>query len=159
MLELTLSRSSQDDLRKLARQLRTVGDAKAIRRDLTKGLRAAARPAQQEAKAAALALPSKRPGSTGLRRQIAAATGTQVRTTGRNAGVKIRVSKKRMGDKARLPRLMNKGTWRHPVFGNREVWVTQTSRYLWFDRPLLLSGPLVRREIKKVLDDIERRLR
>jgi len=64
-----------------------------------------------------------------------------------------------MGDKARLPRLMNRGSWRHPVFGNREVWVAQSSRFMWFDRPLLLAGPLVRREIKKVLDDIERRLR
>jgi hypothetical protein len=32
-----------------------------------------------------------------------------------------------------LPEKMNRGSWAHPVFGNRAVWARQTSRPRWFD--------------------------
>jgi len=158
MISIEISRTTQADLRKLSKQLRTVGDAKVIRRESTKRLRAAARPAQQRVKAAARGLPAKGPKSSGLRRRTANAITTQVRMSGRMAGVNIRIPTSRMGGLSVLPQRMNAGRWRHPVYGNREVWVTQTSRAGWFDRTLQMQGPGVRREIKRVLDDIERKL-
>lgn len=148
------------DLKRLSRQLREAGNPKQVRRDLTKGLRAGAKPAVVAVKAAALALPDK-PGnaSPGLRKELAAATSIQVRTAGNSAGVRVRISRARMGDRAALAKVTNKGRWRHPVYGNRSAWVTQTSRRGWFDAATRSAAPAVRRSLKKVLDDIERKLK
>lgn len=50
-------------------------------------------------------------------------------------GIRIRMSATAMpGDQRRLPKHMNYGRWRHPVFGNEDAWVTQTiSPDGWFD--------------------------
>jgi hypothetical protein len=126
---------------------------------MTKALRDAVKPVERDVKAAARGLPAKGPASTELRQRIAGATGTQVRTTGRSAGVKVRVARKRMGGQAALPQRMNVGQWRHPVFGNTDVWVTQRSgRPRWFDNVNRAAAPMVRRRVKKVLDDIEKKL-
>lgn len=147
------------DLKALSRQIRKSADPKQIRRDLTKGLKDGTKPAVALVKAAALALPDK-PGnkSTGLRRKMARVTNAQVRTTGSTAGVRVRISRARMGDQASLARVTNKGLWRHPVYGNRGVWVPQMSRRAWFDEANRQAAPGVRRAVKKVLDDIEKRL-
>lgn len=158
LLDFRMGHSGQDDLRRVARQLRAHGDAKVIRREMTKALREGTKPAVVNVKAASLALPAKSGKSTGLRRRMAAATSAQVRTAGRNPGVKVRVRRARMGDQASLPKVTNEGVWRHPVFGDRETWVTQTSRRGWFDTANRRSAPGVRREIKKILDDTERKL-
>lgn len=164
MLEFGL-RDGSDDLRRVARQLRAAGNGKALRRDMTKGLRQGAKPAVAAVKAAALDLPDKAGNaSPGLRRQMAAATGVQVRTTGRQAGVRVRISRQRMGDKASLAKVTNVGRWRHPVYADKSkprsewTWVPQTSRPRWFDRASASAAGPVRRELKRVLDDIERKL-
>jgi hypothetical protein len=157
--------SGQDDLRRLSKQLRTVGDGKAVRRDMMRGLRQGAKPAAAAVKAAALSLPDKSGNaSTGLRRRMAAATGVQVRTSGRQAGVKIRVSRRRMGGQASLAKVTNHGTWRHPVFASSNqtrsewTWVRQSSRRGWFDRTAAAHGKDVESALKNVLNDIERKL-
>lgn len=150
-------KQSQHDLTDLARQLRKVGDAKAIRRELTSGLRKGTKPAVNAVKASALGLPSKGTRPPVLRARMARATSAQVRTTGRQAGVRVRVRRTTMGDKAALPRVTNEGSWRHPVF-SRKVFVTQTSRRGWFDDANRYSAVPVRREIKNVLNDIERKM-
>lgn len=50
-------------------------------------------------------------------------------------GVRIRMSAGAMPpDQRRLPKHMNYGRWRHPVFGNRDNWTTQTiAPDGWFD--------------------------
>lgn len=50
-------------------------------------------------------------------------------------GVRIRMSASSMPpDQRRLPKHMNYGRWRHPVFGDRDAWVTQTALPVgWFD--------------------------
>ena len=147
------------DLARLSRQLRTVGDAKAIRRDLVRGLRSGAKPALEAVRAAALALPDNPGGrSTGLRRKAARAASIQVRTSGRQAGVYVRISRARMGNQAGALKGSRSRRWRHPVFGNRDVWVQQASRPEWFDRAARSQAGPARRAVQQVLNDIERRM-
>jgi hypothetical protein len=53
----------------------------------------------------------------------------------RTAGVRIRARGSKMPeDQRRLGKHMNYGRWKHPVFGNKDTWVTQTSLPEgWFD--------------------------
>lgn len=156
---LQMGMTGADDLKALAKKIRKVSEPKQIRKDLTKGLKAGAKPAAEKVKAAALALPDT-PGnkSTGLRRKMARVVNVQVRTVGGQAGVRVRLSRARMGDQAALPRVTNKGRWRHPVYGDTQVWVTQVSRRGWFEAANRQAAPMVRKSLKKVVDDIEKRL-
>jgi hypothetical protein len=159
-MQLTVSGNGLRDLRTLSAQIKQVSDPKQVRKDLTKGLRQGAKPAAVAVKAAAKSLPAKSGGkATGLRRRMASAAGVQVRTSGQMAGVRVRVSRARMGEQASLAKVTNEGSWRHPVYGNRHVWVVQRSRRGWFDSATARSAPAVRKALKKVLDDTERKLR
>jgi hypothetical protein len=147
-----------DDLRRVSRQLRGAADAKAMRRELTTGLRQATKPAVRSVKAAAVALPASRPARPGgLRTRMAAATSAQVRTGGRNPTVKVRISRARMGDKAGVARAMDQFSFRHRVFGG-DTWVTQRGAPRWFERANKSQEATVRREMKAVLDRLEKKL-
>ena len=50
------------------------------------------------------------------------------------------------------------GKFRHPVFGNRQVWVEQQTDPEWFTRPLEELEPTVQVAMRRVLDDIIRKL-
>lgn len=72
-------------------------------------------------------------GGYGLRKTIAQSIRTKISLNGRSQGVRIRVDPARLGVAGRkLPRNIDKGRWRHPVFGNRENWVEQTNKPGWF---------------------------
>lgn len=158
MIDVRVDPNTQRQLQVAARKLKRHGNAVAIRKEMVKGLRAAAKPGEKAAKASAMSLPANTGQSTGLRRRIASAIGIQVRAS-RNALVRIRVGRAKMGGQASLPQRMNRpGRWRHPVYGNREAWVTQTSRAGWFDRPVLATRPQAIAEMTKVLQRIVRRM-
>lgn len=96
---------------------------------------------------------------SGLRETIARATASQIQVSASSARVRVRVRRAGMpADQRTLPHRLNKGRWRHPVFGNREVWAEQTSKPGWFDETLREHGEAVRdeiaRQIKQVLDDL-----
>lgn len=99
--------------------------------------------------------PTTRP----LRASIAQAVRISVRTTG-NPGARVWVDRSAvppditMGVLARL----NEGRLRHPVFGNRRRWVTQTATPLWWDRPVRQHTPRMEREVARVLNDVRDRL-
>jgi len=69
-----------------------------------------------------------------LRAHVAAATDMQVRFAGDDPAVRVRVAASKMPtSQRRLPRLLNKpGGWKHPVLGNRHVWVRQVGQN-WFE--------------------------
>lgn len=153
----TVEVTGADDLRRVSAQLRGVADGKAMRRDLTTGLRKATRPAVASVKAAALSLPAKGPArSGGLRARMARAASAQVRSGGRNPAVKVRISRAAMGDKAAPGKLMDTASWRHPVFGRGSV--TQRGVPGWFERANQRQAGTVRTEMKAVLDRIENNL-
>lgn len=144
--ELIIKGDGVEKLRALGVQLK--GADKTLRRELQVAVRAAAGPIVIDVRQAVMAIPvggghggglfaraawtayaKRRPprGGHGLRSSIAAATGTQVKTTGRSVGVKIRVNVAKLPPSQRkLPRDLDSPTgWRHPVFGNTAVWVAQ----------------------------------
>jgi hypothetical protein len=114
---------------------------KEVRRQLSKRLRTAVKPAVQDVKAKVRALPVRSVGgggtaqrrehragrgkSHGLRSTIAAGVRVEVRY-GDQADLKIVVRPNLPASQRRLPRHLNKRSgWRHPVYGHRDRWVRQ----------------------------------
>ena len=113
-----------------------------VRRELLSAVRKAARPAKDAAKVGATCLPGGH-FQTGLRADIAAAITVRTRTTGHSAGVQIVVPRGKLGSKDPMPELMNKGSWRHPVFGNKAAWAEQTSTADWWSTSIMTVAPEV----------------
>ena len=127
-----------EQLRSLARDLRKAGsEGKILRKNMRRAIQAAAEPMKRDVQAAALAIPAKGPKSTGLRAALAKSTKVQIITSGKKAGVRLFSSGKAMertGHPATLAGYMEGlGRWRHPVFGDTDKWVPQTSHPYFYD--------------------------
>jgi hypothetical protein len=129
----------------LSRQLKEIGD-KDLRRELLSGIQRAARPIKDAAKASAM---STLPASGGLNRRIAGGKFSVQTRTGRDPAVRIKAP----GD-ARL----DKGRLRHPVFGNRRVWVLQQIRPGWFSKPVEAGKDQVVADIEDVMGRVADRI-
>ena len=105
----------------------------------------------------------RRQKATSLREQVAMGVRLSNRKVGSNAGIIIRTSANRLPPEQKvLPRAMNKGTWRHPLFGEETLrgkkkaqhWVEQTVKPKgWFSETAQRSVPKMRREVERALDD------
>lgn len=135
-----------DQLGDLGKRLRSAGeDGKGLRKELYRGINRATKPAKADAKAAAA---RELPQRGGLARLVASSRfSTRTRTGGRNVGVSIVA-------KGTAVRTTDRGFLRHPVFGNREVWVTQRVDPGWFTETLQKSAPKVRREVLDAMRDV-----
>lgn len=153
-MEISVTGAAQLD--DLARRLRQAGRTD-LRLELTRAVRAAARPVADAAKRDVLALPSRGRG-TGLRRRVARAVRLSVRSSGRDVGAKVFVKGgDHLGPRtttATMARHMDEGTWRHPVWGN-DWWVTQSVPPGWFTRPTRDAAPKARAEIGEALHRIK----
>jgi len=89
---------------------------------------------------------------SGLRASVARGVRIETRTKG-DAGVRIRSASSAMPpDQRKLPRHMNKGTWRHPVYGG-PGWAEQTvSPEGWFDKTAEKSGPTITAAVVKAIE-------
>lgn len=120
------------DLRAVVKALKQVEDGKEIRKQLSRELREVARPLVPKVQQAWRSAPSMQGAGRGqpdLRVLLAKATRSQVRLSGKETGVVIRTDGRKMptGMKA-LPGYaegIRRRPWRHPVYGNRNAWVTQ----------------------------------
>ena len=150
------------DLKAVTRQLRAQADGKELLAELRTGLRGVVNPIRDEVKAAYRAMPAgrgRRP-KTSLGSQLARVTRTEVRTSGKLAGVRLRVDGRKMPSGAKsLPAYVEgyKRPWRHPVYGNRNVWVSQPARPR-FDRIVEPHEDDATRAVDEVLDGIRRKL-
>ncbi|MFJ8153970.1 hypothetical protein [Streptomyces sp. NPDC094468] len=145
------------DMRRIARELGRMDD-KELKKRFRKELRKAAAPLVPKVRASIRRIPSKqRYTPDGLRGTLARATRLEVKTTGREAGVAIRVDGRKMPAHMKsLPSMVEgKKRWRHPVFGNREVWVDQPKQP-YFYNVVRAAGPASRRAVYRVLDGISR---
>lgn len=114
-----------------------------FRKNVKKRLKQAAEPIVQEVKQAALNIPSskgdvtqtrkKKGENLGLRASLANAVQADINPTKKGAIAKIRVSTTKFMSASGRPRTLpyymegrRKRAWRHPVFGNRDVWVAQS---------------------------------
>lgn len=131
-----------DEFLRLSRALKDAGRTD-LRKELNTGIRRAARPLVAKTRAEAR---RRLPQKGGLAEKVAKAPQrVQVRTGARTAGVRIVV-----GGGSHGARATNRGVVRHPVFGNRDVWVTQDvpAATGWFDEPIRASAPEIRRDIE-----------
>jgi hypothetical protein len=98
-------------------------------------------------------------GGFDLRRMIAASIQTKVSYSGNRQGVRIRVDPTRLGHGAKnLPERIDEGRWRHPVYGNRDVWVTQTGKPGWFTATADRHTAQVREQIVAAADRAMQRI-
>ena len=92
-------------------------------------------------------------GGFGLRDTIAKSLQTKISLAGKRQGVRIRVDTGKLGHQARsLPRRIDTGTWRHPVYGNRNAWVEQKGQSGWFSDTAARHLPGARRGIMAAMD-------
>jgi hypothetical protein len=150
-----ISVTGAEEFGALAKRLRQAG-RKDLRLELTRAVREAGKPVKDAAKANVLALPAHGPKHTGLRGRVARTVKLSVRTSGGGAGARISAGPAGT-DVGRLARHMNKGRWRHPVYGH-DVWVTQTMPPGWFDRATEHAAPKARREIADAMRRIRQQI-
>lgn len=157
---LDLKVRGADKLAKVGKALREAGD-KELKKELTRGMRAAAKPMVAEAKRAAK---DKLPRHGGLNARVARSRMTvQVRTSGRRLGVRIAANgPKEAGGRSLNIRALNRGEFKHPVWarGPRDkwVWAEQSIEPGWFDDTLTRQRPRVQGELIKAIDAVARRV-
>lgn len=175
------------EFRRTAAKLKTAG-AGQLRREMTKQMRTAAHPAidaaqdnirdvdsqgvrgrggqqrreytLERSKSQSERVKKRAAEGRGLRATIARAVRLTSQSTGSNASVRIEVNSKLLpNDQRELPFYINAGQWRHPVFGNRHSWVTQTATPRgWFDRAMRAHGGRVRQGARSALASINRKI-
>ena len=148
------------DLKRIGAELRRMNN-KELKKEFSQELRAAARPMVPAVRQAIRQIPSRR-GYTadGLRGRMSKATKLEVRTAGKDAGVRIRVDGRKMPNREKALQSYMEGVkkpWRHPVFGNREVWVKQDPKPYFFKtvRPLGLAS---RVQVNKAIDRVAKKI-
>ncbi|MEU1736462.1 HK97 gp10 family phage protein [Streptosporangium sp. NPDC020145] len=111
--------SGTDDLRRLVRDLGKLPAE--VRKELRPVLRKAGTRARTRAKA-----------NASWSRRIPGAIRLSVSFTKRRPGVALRVDGRRAPNARPLENLGKQGTFRHPLFGDRERWVSQRARPFLF---------------------------
>lgn len=152
---LTVHSRGGHEVARLSRALRDQGQA-GVARHMKKRIKDAAGPVAEHARAAARRLPDRsqaeRRAGGSLRRQMAQAV--EVRQTAK--GVRIFVNAKRMPADARaMAHAFEKGSIRHPVFGNRQVWVSQRTGGPWFAPAIRARHPEFVRAVSQIIDDVK----
>lgn len=140
-----------EDFAKVSRALRAAGtEGKGLRRELFSGLNRATKPVRADMRAA---IPDALPRRGGLATDVQRTTrfATTTRTSGANIGIRIRARGKRS-----IRRMNATGTFRHPVYGNRGVWVNQSAGVTkgFLDHPFEKARPVVRAEVMATIDRI-----
>lgn len=127
-----------DDLQKVTKALRAAGDqGKGLKKEFYAGLNRATKEVRADMKAN---IPGALPSRGGLADEVARTTSltTSATGSGRNPGVRIRARGRRA-----IARMNRTGSFRHPVFGNKNVWVEQTAGVTkgFLDEPFEKSKP------------------
>ena len=134
-------RGSQD-LATLAKRLKDAG-RNDLRKELLKGVRESGADTVLEIRASAL---EHLPRRGGLAAKVAAEKAS-MRASYAASGARVSLRRKR-------GRGLNAGRLRHPVHGNREVWVQQPVNQNWFDDPIRDAAPDISRKIEAVFERI-----
>lgn len=166
--------------RQLAKDLRKAGRTD-LRKALRKRIAEAGKPVLDDVKAAVRDLPvTSRGGGTSQRRKynVGRATTDRAKTSAarRHAGLRATIasatklqitakgvrfvvqSSKLPADQQSLPRhLDSEKGWRHPVFGDRDVWVHQQGRP-YFAVTIKKKGPAFRAAILEGMEEIRRQI-
>lgn len=140
-----------EKLQQVAKQLRAAGEqGKGLRRELLRGIRAAAAPLKPEIAESALRVLPRRGGLAAL--VAGSRFGVRTRTGGNAVGVRV-VATSRVGV-ARI----DDGSVRHPVFGHRDRWVTEKVTPGWFTGPTLRAEAGIQARVSAAMDDVARQI-
>lgn len=141
------------DVDNLVRAIRTHADAKALRRELYSGLNRATKGIRGEM---IEVIPAALPRRGGLAEQMAAkVTSRTTAKSGKYAGVSMRFSSKGYDIRTLTGKRL-----RHPVFGNRSVWVEQSEGVDGdrFPDEFDQQKPEIQRAIVSVLEEVARKV-
>lgn len=148
------------DLKRIGSELRKMND-KQLKKEFSSELRAAAKPMVPAVRAAIRQIPSSRGyTSDGLRGRMSKAVKLEVKLTGKQAGVRIRVDGRKMPTREKALQSYMEGLkkpWRHPVFGNREVWVKQEP-HPYFYKTVRPIGLRSRVNVNKAIDRVAKKI-
>lgn len=154
-------------LRVIARELRGM-DSRQVNETFRRRLERAAQPYPARVRASVMAIPVKPDGKhTGLRERIAACVTLSTGTDKDSAYASVWVNPFKMtGGPGTLPLYMqgvkdsprrNYSRWRHPVFGNRDVWRGQDS-HPFFYSAVSPFGRAAGEAVRQGLDNITRKI-
>lgn len=160
------TRTTGADLRTIARELSKMDDRK-VKDLLKRRIEDAAKPFVPRVRASVMAIPTTGTKTTGLRGRIAdcvQVASWEPRGSTRQVSVAVEIDPKKMPDRERGLPLYMEGTpekrhdrWRHPVYGNRDNWVTQPS-HPYFYQAASGFGRAAGDAVKAALDDITRQI-
>lgn len=154
-------RCTHEGLDSLVRALREEEDGKQLRKDLAKNMREALKPGAVEAKSSIMAMSTAGMGtSPALRPAIARKIRPEVKLGGRWSGARVKAFKtKNVRGFPNAPKRTNRASgWRHPVWGNREVWVQQHGKIDWFDRAFQGREGEYQRAVVNAMEEMARRI-
>lgn len=99
-----------------------------------------------------------RKGGYGLRAAVAQGIKSKVSYSGRKLGARLTVEVTHLPPSQRnLPRHLDRPKgWRHPVYGNRDVWVAQVGEP-YFSEPIERHHSQVKRKVRAAVNDVMRR--
>lgn len=152
---------THEGLHALVRALREEEDGRQLRRELARNLRAALRPAAAEAKSSIMAMSSSGLTSApALRSSIARKIRPEIKLGGRWSGARVKAFKTPgIRNFKNAPKRTNRASgWRHPVFGNRDEWVQQHGKLLWFDRAFQGREGQYLHAVREAMDEMARRI-
>lgn len=142
-----------EDVDNLVRAIRTHADAKALRRELARGLNSATKDLRRQmVDAIPEALPRRGGLAERMREQVTSSASAK---SGKYAGVSIRFRSKGYD-----MRTLTGGRIRHPLFGNRLHWFDQTAGVDGdaFGDEFDDRRPEITRAVVRVLDDVARKV-
>jgi gas vesicle protein len=157
----TLGVETHEGLAALVRAIRAEEDGKELRKELAKTMREALKPGAQEAKSSIMAMSSAGLATApALRSSIARKIRPEVKLGGRWSGARVKAFKtKNVRGFPNAPKRTNRaGGWRHPVWGNREVWVQQHGKVDWFDRSFAGRESTYKAAVEAAMENMARRI-
>jgi hypothetical protein len=177
-----VDKKSLNDLQRVAKALNSSENKKELQADLNKAIRAAASPLVRDLKGAVRGVKVQGRGrgysrygrrnakltktgkirkntDRGMRETIATKIQTDINKSATGAGVRIILARNTPEDVRTMAGAMNKGKWRHPLFGNDKRWYpSSVSNPGWWDDTAKAGLPKAQQNVKRVLDVYVKRL-
>lgn len=139
-----------EDFEALSDRIKRHADRRAIQRELYSGLNRVTKDVRSDMKRSlAQGLPSGGGAAAKLSREAGLRTTAK---SGRETLVRIVTSRRHNY------RLINQGLLRHPVFGNRQVWVSQPVTGELLEKEFTEDKPEIQRAIQRVMAEVARKV-
>lgn len=153
-------RATHEGLDALARALRAEADGKQLRKELAQNLREKLKPGAEQAKSSIMGMVSLHGAQPALRSSIAKKIRPEVKLGGRWTGARVKAFKtKNIRGFPNAPKRTNSARgWRHPVYGNTDVWVHQRGKLEWFDKAFRGREGIYKQAIQEAMEDMARRI-